>query len=165
MKYHYTLSGIKADTAINALVTANATYTVTFMTNGTIYQTQQVEFNHKATQPVDPKVEGYTFGGWYKDPGCADADKWDFATPITGHTMLYAKLDPITPQITWPTTTTGYEFKFTDPSALVDNTSGTGTVAYKDVVAFTITIADGYDASKMKVGINGSAALPQGDRR
>lgn len=58
MKYHYTLSGIKADTAINALVTANATYTVTFMTNGTIYQTQQVEFNHKATQPVDPKVEG-----------------------------------------------------------------------------------------------------------
>ena len=161
MKYHYTLSGIKADTAINALVTANATYTVTFMTNGTIYQTQQVEFNHKATQPVDPKVEGYTFGGWYKDPGCADADKWDFATPITGHTMLYAKLDPITPQITWPTTTTGYEFKFTDPSALVDNTSGTGTVAYKDVVAFTITIADGYDASKMKVGINGVLLSPK----
>lgn len=165
MKYHYTLSGIKADTAINALVTANATYTVTFMTNGTIYQTQQVEFNHKATQPVDPKVEGYTFGGWYKDPGCADADKWDFATPITGHTMLYAKLDPITPQITWPTTTTGYTMKveYTKPggTTATELTTNPGTVPYKSVVTFTIKIDEGYDASKMLVGLNGVLFSPK----
>ena len=161
VSYTYTIENIMENKVVSVQVKQNLVYTVTFMTGDSVYQTQQVEFNHKATQPVDPKVEGYTFGGWYKDPGCADADKWDFATPITGHTMLYAKLDPITPQITWPTTTTGYEFKFTDPSALVDNTSGTGTVAYKDVVAFTITIADGYDASKMKVGINGVLLSPK----
>lgn len=153
-QYHYTLTNVKADTAVNVKVTANATYTVTFMTNGTPYQTQQVEFNHKATQPVDPKVEGYTFGGWYKDAGLTTP--WDFATEkVIGPTTIYAKLDPITPKITWPTTTTGYEFKFTAPPALVGNTSGTGTVAYKDVVTFTITINDGYDASQMQVGING----------
>lgn len=160
--YQYKLERVTANTAINAEVTKNKTYTVTFMTNGTIYQTQQVEFNHKATQPVDPKVDGYTFGGWYKNnTGWTDADKWDFATPITGDTTIYAKLDPITPKITWPTTTTGYEFKFTAPPALVGNTSGTGTVAYKDVVTFTIKILDGYDASKMQVGVNGVLLAPK----
>ena len=154
--YHYKLENVTANTAINAEVTANTTYTVTFMTNGTTYQTQQVEFNHKATQPVDPKVEGYTFGGWYKG-----TTAFDFDTPITEDTRLDAKLTPIEPVITWPTTTTGYEFKFTAPTVLVGNTSGTGTVAYNDVVIFTIKILDGYDASKMQVGINGVLLSPK----
>ena len=158
-QYHYTLTNVKADTAVNVKVTANATYTVTFMTNGTVYQTQQVEFNHKATQPVDPKVEGYTFDGWYKET--TFTTPWNFATPITDNTTLHAKLDPIIPEITWPTTTTGYEFKFTAPAGLVGNTSGTGTVAYNDVVTFTITIGKGYDASKMQVGINGVLLSPK----
>ena len=161
-QYHYTLMNVKADTAVNVKVTANATYTVTFMTNGTTYQTQQVEYDHKATQPVDPKVEGYTFGGWYKNnTGWTDADKWDFATPITGDTTIYAKLDPITPKITWPTATTGYEFKFTAPAVLVGNTTGTGKVDYGSTVTFTIKILDGYDASKMQVGINGVLLAPK----
>lgn len=162
VSYTYTISGITADQIVSVSVSQNLMFTVTFEAPaGTFYREQQVEQGSIATRPADPEVEGYTFGGWYKNTGWDAADKWDFATPITGHTMLYAKLDPITPQITWPTTTTGYEFKFTDPSALVDNTSGTGTVAYKDVVAFTITIADGYDASKMKVGINGVLLSPK----
>lgn len=162
--YYYKLMDITADTAVNALVTANTTYTVTFMTNGTIYQTQQVEFNHKATQPVDPKVEGYTFGGWYKDPGCADADKWNFATPITSDTMLYAKLDPIYPEITWktPTATDGYtiEVKGTKAGTATTLTSP-GTVDYGSTVTFTITISTGYDASKMQVGINNQLLAPK----
>lgn len=172
MKYHYTLSGIKADTAINALVTANATYTVTFMTNGTIYQTQQVEFNHKATKPADPEVDGYTFGGWYQDARCTSA--WNFvdvtdadgnvtaANTVTDNTTIYAKLTPITPVITWPAAVeqVGYELKFTTPDALVTATGNTGTVAYNDKVTFTITVADGYDASKMQVGVNGILYAP-----
>ena len=170
--YHYKLLNIKADTAINALVTANATYTVTFMTGTDVYQTQQVEYNHKATQPVDPVVEGYTFGGWYKDEACSNA--WNFvdvpavgSTPailadtVTGPTTLHAKLTPIKPVITWPTATTGYEFKFTAPTVLTTATSSPATVAYNDVVTFTIKILDGYDASKMQVGINGVLLAPK----
>lgn len=161
--YQYKLERVTANTAINAEVTKNKTYTVTFMTNGTIYQTQQVEFNHKATQPVDPKVEGYTFGGWYKDTGWADADKWDFATPITGDTTIYAKLDPITPKITWPTATTGYTIAVTGtaPDGTILSPANGDTVPYKSVVTFTIKILDGYDASKMQVGINGVLLAPK----
>ena len=172
--YLYRLENVKANTAINAEVTTNATYTVTFMTNGTTYQTQQVEFNHKATQPVDPVVEGYKFGGWYKESTCDNV--WNFvdvpaegSTPaipadtVTKDTIIYAKLDPITPQITWPAAAeqVGYELKFTMPNALVTATGNTGTVNYKDVVTFTITILDGYDASKMQVGVNGVLLAPK----
>ena len=163
--YQYKLERVTANTAINAEVTKNKTYTVTFMTNGTIYQTQQVEFNHKATQPVDPKVEGYTFGGWYKNTGWTAADKWDFSTPITDNTTLHAKLDPIEPKITWPTATTGYTIavKYTKPgdTTATELTTNPGTVPYKSVVTFTINILDGYDASKMQVGINGVLFAPK----
>ena len=173
--YQYKLERVTANTAINAEVTKNKTYTVTFMTNGTIYQTQQVEFNHKATQPVDPKVEGYTFGGWYKDLGCTDV--WNFvdvpapaggaATPadtVTKDITLYAKLDPIYPEITWktPTATDGYtiEVKGTKAGTAATLTSP-GTVDYGSTVTFTITISTGYDASKMQVGINGVQLAPK----
>lgn len=163
--YLYRLENVTANTAINAEVTTNATYTVTFMTGTDVYQTQQVEYDHKATQPVDPKVEGYTFGGWYKNTGWTAADKWDFSTPITDNTTLHAKLDPIEPKITWPTATTGYTIavKYTKPgdTTATELTTNPGTVPYKSVVTFTINILDGYDASKMQVGINGVLFAPK----
>ena len=36
-----------------------------------------------------PTVEGYTFGGWYAD--AAHTTEFDFSTPITGDTTIYAK--------------------------------------------------------------------------
>ena len=162
--YLYRLENVTANTAINAEVTTNATYTVTFMTGTDVYQTQQVEFKHKATQPVDPKVEGFTFGGWYKNTGWTDADKWDFSTPITDNTTLNAKLTPIEPVITWPTTTTGYtiEVKGTKSGETAESTLASGDkVAYGSTVTFTITINDGYDASKMQVGVNGVLLAPK----
>lgn len=173
-KYHYTLTNVTENIAINVDVRSNTIYTVTFMTNGSIYQTQQVGYNEKATRPVDPVVEGYTFGGWYKESTCDNA--WNFvdvpatagttailADTVTKDTTIYAKLDPITPQITWPAAAeqVGYELKFTMPNALVTATGNTGTVNYKDVVTFTITILDGYDASKMQVGINNQLLAPK----
>lgn len=160
-QYHYMLTNVKADTAVNVKVTANATYTVTFMTGTDVYQTQQVEFNHKATQPVDPKVEGYTFGGWYKG-----TTAFDFDTPITEDTRLDAKLTPIEPVITWPTTTeqVGYtiEVKGTAPGATAETTlNNSDRVAYGSTVTFTITILDGYDASQMQVGINNQLFAPK----
>ena len=166
--YHYKLEHVTANTAINAEVTANTTYTVTFMTGTDVYQTQQVEFDHKATQPVDPKVEGFTFDGWYKETTPPFTTKWNFATDtVTTDTTLHAKLDPIIPKITWPTTTTGYTMKveYTAPGAAtatpVELTTNPGTVPYNSVVTFTITISKGYDASKMQVGINGVLLSPK----
>ena len=171
-KYHYTLTNVTENIAINVDVRSNTIYTVTFMTNGSIYQTQQVGYNEKATRPVDPVVEGYTFGGWYTDETFTKA--WNFvdvpaagSTPaitadtVTGPTTIYAKLTAIEPVITWPTTTPGYEFEFTAPTALVGNMTGTGKVDYGSTVTFTIKILEGYDASKMQVGINGQLLAPK----
>lgn len=156
--YTYTIPNIQANQVVSVNVTKNSVYTVTFMTNAAVYQTQEVGHGEKATRPVDPVVEGFEFVEWQL-AGVA----FDFSTPITDNTTLHAKLDPIKPVITWPTTAeqVGYELKFTMPNALATATGNTGTVAYNDGVTFTITIKKGYDASKMQVGINGVLLSPK----
>ena len=37
--------------------------------------------------PPEPKREGYTFGGWYKDKECTE--KWDFESDKTGDNIQY----------------------------------------------------------------------------
>lgn len=161
VSYTYTISGIKANQIVSVSVSQNLMFTVTFEAPaGTFYAEQQVEQGSIATRPADPVVEGYKFDGWYKENTFTTA--WDFATEkVTEPTKLYAKLTLITPEITWPTATLGYEFKFTAPPVLVGNTTGTGTVDYGSTVTFTIKILDGYDASKMQVGINGQLLAPK----
>lgn len=167
VSYTYTISGIMADQIVSVSVSQNLMFTVTFEAPaGTFYREQQVEQGSIATRPADPEVDGFTFGGWYKDTGWTDANKWDFATDkVTEPTTLYAKLDPITPQITWPTTTTGYTMKveYTKPggTTATELTTNPGTVPYKSVVTFTIKIDEGYDASKMLVGLNGVLFSPK----
>ena len=176
-KYHYTLTNVTENIAINVDVRSNTIYTVTFMTNGSIYQTQQVGYNEKATRPVDPVVEGYTFGGWYKESTCDNA--WNFvdvpatagttailADTVTKDTTIYAKLTPIKPVITWktPTATDGYTIAvaYTAPGATDAIALTTpGAVPYKSTVTFTITILDGYDASQMQVGVNNQLLAPK----
>ena len=36
--------------------------------------------------PPEPKREGYTFDGWYKESECAN--EWDFATDVTGKEII-----------------------------------------------------------------------------
>ena len=44
----------------------------------------------KISAPSEPSVEGWTFGGWYKEPSCTNA--WNFASDVVNETMtLYAK--------------------------------------------------------------------------
>ena len=66
-------------------------YTVQFVSDYGSFKDQTIEHG----KPIDtakltiPEVEGYTFGGWY-----ADEDRtieFDFNTPITGDTKVYAK--------------------------------------------------------------------------
>jgi len=76
-----------------------STFTVTFMlNNGTdeTYQKCDVEKDQSIPQIDDPTRQGYQFGGWYKDSGCTNENKWEGDTPITNNTTLYAKWNPTT---------------------------------------------------------------------
>lgn len=72
-------------------------YTVQFVSDHGSFKDQTIEHG----KPIDtdkltiPEVEGYTFGGWY-----ADEDRtieFDFNTPITGDTKVYAKWEQNAP--------------------------------------------------------------------
>lgn len=72
-------------------------YTVKFVSEHGSFADQTIEHG----KPIDtdkltiPEVEGYTFGGWY-----ADEDRtieFDFNTPITGDTKVYAKWEKNAP--------------------------------------------------------------------
>ena len=50
---------------------------------------QSVEEGQTALKPEDPEVPGFIFEGWYTEAECENA--FDFDTPITAETKLYAK--------------------------------------------------------------------------
>lgn len=65
-------------------------YTVTFNTNGGSEITaQDVAYKGLATEPTAPTKVGSEFAGWYSDAACETP--FDFATPITADTTVYAK--------------------------------------------------------------------------
>ena len=66
-------------------------YTVTFNLNyngAGVYQTQQVTDGGTVSAPADLDRPGYTFTGWYTDPGAKLP--FDFTTPVTSNITLYA---------------------------------------------------------------------------
>ncbi|MBR2462443.1 MAG: SUMF1/EgtB/PvdO family nonheme iron enzyme [Spirochaetaceae bacterium] len=62
---------------------------VTFNADGKDTKTETVESGQTATRPEDPTKDGWTFLGWYEDSGLAK--EFDFSTPVTADTTLYAK--------------------------------------------------------------------------
>lgn len=80
---------IKSNTTVYAKWTAKD-YEVSFVTeHGDTPTSQNVPYNKTATNPGELTAEGYTFIGWYADE--AHNTKFDFSTPITGDTKVYAK--------------------------------------------------------------------------
>ena len=71
-------------------------YTVTFMNGEEQFGTPvSVSANSTVAQPSsEPEKQGYIFDGWYTDAACGQADKFDFKTPITENTVLYAGWKP-----------------------------------------------------------------------
>ena len=70
------------------------TYTVTFDSlEGSPVDVETADYETAVTKPEDPTKTGYTFGGWYTDEACTKA--YDFATPVTGDRILYAKWNEI----------------------------------------------------------------------
>lgn len=67
-------------------------YTVQFVSDHGSFKDQTIEHG----KPIDtdkltiPEVEGYTFDGWYTTND-THSTKFDFSTPITGDTTVYAK--------------------------------------------------------------------------
>ena len=81
------------DMTLHAKWTIN-TYTVTFDSlGGSPVDVETADYETAVTKPEDPTKTGYTFGGWYTDEACTKA--YDFATPVTGDRILYAKWNEI----------------------------------------------------------------------
>ena len=86
---------ITGDTKVYAKWTAND-YEVSFITeHGNAPTSQNVKYNGTASDPGKLKEEGYTFIGWYTDHTCTT--EFDFSTPITGDTKVYAKWEKNAP--------------------------------------------------------------------
>lgn len=72
-------------------------YTVKFVSEHGSFADQTIE--HGETIKTDkftiPEVEGYTFDGWYTDE--TYTKEFDFSTPITGDTKVYAKWEKNAP--------------------------------------------------------------------
>ena len=86
---------ITGDTKVYAKWTAKD-YEVSFITeHGDAPASQNVKYNGTADDPGKLTAEGYTFIGWYADHTCTT--KFDFSTPITGDTKVYAKWEKNAP--------------------------------------------------------------------
>lgn len=86
---------ITSNTTVYAKWTAKD-YEVSFITeHGKTPASQNVPYNKTATNPGKLTAEGYTFIGWYADE--TYKTKFDFRTPITGDTKVYAKWEKDAP--------------------------------------------------------------------
>ena len=72
-------------------------YTVQFVSDHGSFADQTIEHGKPigTGKPTIPDVDGYTFIGWYADE--AHKTKFDFSTPITGDTKVYAKWEKNAP--------------------------------------------------------------------
>ena len=86
---------ITSNTTVYAKWTAND-YEVSFVTeHGDPPTSQNVPYNGTADDPGKLTEEGYTFVGWYAD--AAHTTEFNFSTPITGDTKVYAKWEKNAP--------------------------------------------------------------------
>ena len=86
---------ITGDTKVYAKWTAKD-YEVSFVTeHGNAPTSQNVTYNGTAKDPGKLTAEGYTFDDWYTDN--TYSKKFDFSTPITGDTKVYAKWEKNAP--------------------------------------------------------------------
>ena len=86
---------ITSNTTVYAKWTAKD-YEVSFVTeHGNAPTSQNVPYNGTAKDPGTLTAEGYTFIGWYTDD--TYSTEFNFSTPITGDTKVYAKWEKNAP--------------------------------------------------------------------
>ena len=99
--FHGWKDALDNDVAVGAIVEADMTltaqwiahYAVTFdmQGHGTQIVAQDIVHGSKAVKPADPIAIGWDFGGWFTDAECTAGNEFDFNTPITVATPLFAK--------------------------------------------------------------------------
>ncbi len=96
-------------------------FTVTFYNNGygEVPAPQKISAGGYATEPPALVKENYVFGGWYTESSCVT--KFDFATPITKDTSLFAKWTRVG-AYTVTVTTDGNGTAYATPSSGLDGT-------------------------------------------
>lgn len=101
-------------------------YSVSFNMNGhgNAVSDQCVQSGAAIVLPTAPTATGYTFAGWYADAACTQ--EWDFFTPVTAATTLYAKW---TEDLTSPVSIKGSWDNWTE-HPLEKKPGETGDVAY-----------------------------------
>ncbi|MBQ7373096.1 MAG: InlB B-repeat-containing protein [Clostridia bacterium] len=63
-------------------------YTVTFYSDETVYQTQEIQKGETVKKPTNPKKDGYLFIGWYLGD-----EVYDFSFQVNSNLKLVAKWD------------------------------------------------------------------------
>lgn len=96
-KFDFDADTTKAPNVLNLVAKWDINkYTVKFVSDhGDAPTSQNVKYNETAKDPGKLTEEGYTFIGWYADE--AHKTKFDFSTPITGDTKVYAKWEKNAP--------------------------------------------------------------------
>ena len=187
-QYTYTFAGwdtdfskITADTTVTATYSSTVnSYTVTFVDyDGTVLDTQTVEYGKAATAPADPTREGYTFAGWDTDFSKITADTTVTATysaNVTSYTVTFVDYDGTVldtqtveygKSATAPADPTreGYTFAGwdTDFSKITADTTVTAKYTQNVTASATgILKIDMVGGTSFTISINGGAARPQG---
>ncbi len=90
-------------TATISVTVADLKYNVIFNTDeGTLVPIQTIRRGQKVTQPEDPTKVGFEFSGWYTASNLAV--EFDFNTPITANTTIYAGWEDIMVAVNFDTT-------------------------------------------------------------
>ena len=58
-----------------------------------LYSSAVVEAGELVDRPADPKIKGFTFGGWYTSAACGENEEFNFALGVESNLDLYAKWD------------------------------------------------------------------------
>ena len=97
-KFDFDADTTKAPNVLNLVAKWDINkYTVQFVSDHGSFADQTIEHGEtiKTDKLTIPEVDGYTFGDWYTD--ATYTTKFDFSTPITGDTKVYAKWEKNAP--------------------------------------------------------------------
>lgn len=133
-KFDFDADTTKAPNVLNLVAKWDINkYTVQFVSDYGSFADQTVEHG----KPIEtdkltiPEVEGFTFDGWYADD--TYSTKFDFSTPITGDTKVYAKWEknaPVLPD-TYALNVSG-AFVYVDGVDVTDSAGDTSLHLEKD---------------------------------
>ena len=89
-EYMTLVMGWNEDRTEIAVGTAMRTVTFDLQGHGSAIEAVSLLSGYKLTRPTEPTAEGWSFGGWYTDEDCTDANAWDFTSGVTSGMTLYA---------------------------------------------------------------------------